>query len=201
MRIDMHAHYVPPSVLKTLEKDSSYYGAHLEESPQGGRCVCYDYGLTLRPFFPRLLDLDERWGEMDRQGVDRQILSVWADLFGYGMPPEHGARWNRLLNDRLFETVQKHPERLSMLASVPMQDADRAATELEYGVRQCGALGGVVAASVDGVNLGEAFLDDLGRPPWNWVCPCSSTPLSPFQHRAPATRCSTWASSTCTTPL
>ena len=50
MRIDMHAHYVPPSVVETLDKDSSYYGAHMEKSAQGGQCVCYDYGLTLRPF-------------------------------------------------------------------------------------------------------------------------------------------------------
>ena len=186
MRIDMHAHYVPPSVLETLEKDSSYYGAHLEESTQGGQCVCYDYGLALRPFFPRLLDLDERWGEMDRQGVDRQILSVWADLFGYGMPPEHGARWNRLLNDRLCEAVQKHPGRLSMLASVPLQDADRAATELEYGVQQCGALGGVMAASVDGVNLGEASLDNFWAAAVELGVPLFIHPTQPIP--APRTR-------------
>jgi aminocarboxymuconate-semialdehyde decarboxylase len=46
-----------------------------------------------------------------------------------------------------------------MLASVPLQDADLAAAELEHGVKQCGAVGGILGASVDGVNLGEADLD------------------------------------------
>ena len=48
-----------------------------------------------------------------------------------------------------------------MMASVPLQDARLAATELEYGVKQCGAVAGVVAASVDNTNLGEADLDEF----------------------------------------
>ena len=161
MTIDMHAHLVPPAVLEALEKEPSRYGVHLKEAAAGGRCVCFDHGLIIRPFFHRLLDLEERWAEMDRQGVDRQVLSVWADLFGYSMPAAKAAVWHRLLNDRLCEVAQKYPERLSMMASVPLQDARLAATELEYGVKQCGAVAGVVAASVDNTNLGDADLDDF----------------------------------------
>jgi aminocarboxymuconate-semialdehyde decarboxylase len=161
MRIDMHAHYVPPRILAALEQEPTRYGVRLQEAAAGGRCCHFDDGLTIRPFFPRLLDLDERWAEMDRQGVDRQILSVWADLFGYGMPPEAGTRWHRLLNESLAEVAQRYPQRLSLLASVPLQDAGRAARELEYGVRQCGALGGVIAASLAGTNLGEAPIDEF----------------------------------------
>ena len=159
MRVDMHAHHVPPALLTAIEEGPSRYGVHLEAARAGRRCLCFDYGLTLRPFFDRLLDLEERWEAMDRQGVDRQVLSVWADLFGYRMPPEEGARWHRLMNERLGEVAGKHSERLSMLASVPLQDADLAAAELEHGIKQCGAVGGVVAASVNGANLGEADLD------------------------------------------
>src|SRR5919197_3740149 len=151
MRIDMHAHYVPPRILTALEQDASPYGIRVEGAAAGSRCVHFDDGLVIRPFFPRLLDLEKRWGEMARQGVDRQILSVWADLFGYQMPPEAGARWHRLLNESLCEATQKQASRLSALASGPLQDAQCAARELEYGVRQCGAVGGVIAASVDGI--------------------------------------------------
>ena len=161
MTIDVHAHYVPASILKAVEQNPSLYGSRLDGPPGAGGCLCYDYGLTLRPFYHALLDLDDRWEVMARQGVDRQVLSVWADLFGYGMPAEDGARWHRLMNDRLGEEVQEHSERLSMLASVPLQDAHRAATELEYGVKELGALGGVVAPSIDGVNLGESPLEDF----------------------------------------
>jgi aminocarboxymuconate-semialdehyde decarboxylase len=98
---------------------------------------------------------------MARMGVDRQILSVWADLFGYGMPAAEGARWHRLLNETLGAAVQQHPQRLSALASVPLQDARLAARELEHGVNQCGAIGGVIAANLNDTNLGEAPLEEF----------------------------------------
>jgi NAD(P)-dependent dehydrogenase (short-subunit alcohol dehydrogenase family) len=61
MRIDMHAHYVPPKALTAIEHDASSYGVHLEKAATGSTCACFNYGLTLRPFLPRLLDLEERW--------------------------------------------------------------------------------------------------------------------------------------------
>jgi aminocarboxymuconate-semialdehyde decarboxylase len=161
MYIDMHAHYVPPKALSVLERDPSPYGVKLLESAGGGRCVQFTDGLTIRPFFPELLDLEARWHEMDRQGVDRQILSVWTDLSGYGMSPDEGARWHRLLNEIICAEATQYSSRLAALASVPLQDAGRAARELEHGVRQCGAVGGVIAANIDGSNLGEAALDEF----------------------------------------
>jgi aminocarboxymuconate-semialdehyde decarboxylase len=186
MPIDMHAHYVPPRVLAVLEHDASSYGVRLMDAAGGGRCVHFAHGLTIRPFFARLLDLEERWHVMAQEGVDRQILSVWADLFGYGMPVEAGARWHRLLNDSLCEAVQKHPQRLSALASVPLQDAQQAARELEYGIRQGGAVGGVIAASVDGTNLGEAPLDEFWAAVTDLDVPLFIHPTQPVP--APRTR-------------
>jgi aminocarboxymuconate-semialdehyde decarboxylase len=181
MRIDMHAHYVPPAVLQTIERDAASYGVHLEEAAGGGTCACFNYGLTIRPFLPRLLDLDERWEVMARQGVDRQVLSVWADLFGYGMPAAAGTRWHRLLNETLGDTVRQHPHRLSMLASVPLQDAGRAARELEHGVKQCGAVGGVIAANVNDISLGEAPLDDFWAAAVELDVPVFVHPTQPAQ--------------------
>lgn len=159
MRIDMHAHYVPPKAIEAVERDATSYGIHLEEAANGARCACFNYGLKIRPFPEPLLDLDRRRQVMDSMGVDRQILSGWADLFGYGMPAAEGARWCRLFNETLGEMAQQHRERLSALATAPLQDAQLAARELEYGVNQCGAVGGVIAANVDEVSLGETDLD------------------------------------------
>lgn len=181
MRIDMHAHYVPPKALETLERDASSYGVHLEKAATGGTCACFNHGLTIRPFFPRLLDLDERWDIMAGMGVDRQILSVWADLMGYGMPADAGARWHRLLNESLGSVVQQHTQRLSALASAPLQDAHLAARELEHGVKQCGAVGGVIAANVNDVSLGEASLDDYWAAAVELDVPVFIHPTQPAQ--------------------
>lgn len=159
MRIDMHAHFVPPRVLTALERDAAPYGIQLQAAEGGGSCVHFPYGVTLRPIAPLLYDLEERWRTMDAQGIDRQVLSVWTDLSGYGLEPAVGARWHRLLNESLYEVVQQHPQRLAALASVPLQDPVRAAEELAYSVRQCGAVGGVIATNIEGRNLDAPALD------------------------------------------
>ncbi len=75
------------------------------------------------------------------------------------MPAAEGARWCRLFNETLGEVAQQHDERLSALATAPLQAAQLAAQELEYGVKQCGVVGGVIAANVDEISLGETDLD------------------------------------------
>jgi aminocarboxymuconate-semialdehyde decarboxylase len=181
MRIDMHAHYVPPKALEAIAHDATSYGVHLETAAPGGQCACFNEGLTLRPFLPRLFDLEERWQVMAQQGIDRQILSVWADLFGYGMPAAAGARWHRLLNDTLSDVVQQYPQRLAALASVPLQDAARAAQELARSIQQRGAVGGVIAANVNEVNLGEAPLDEFWAAAVELDVPVFIHPAQPAQ--------------------
>lgn len=182
MRVDMHAHYIPPKALTAIEQDATSYGIHLKAAVEsGGQCACFNYGLSLRPFHPRLFDLEERWEEMARMGVDRQLLSGWADLFGYGMPVAEGRRWHRLLNEQLGETVQENCDRLSGLVSVPLQDGPSAARELEHGVTQIGAVGVVIAANVDNVNLGEVPLDDFWAAAVELDVPVFIHPTQPSQ--------------------
>jgi aminocarboxymuconate-semialdehyde decarboxylase len=97
---------------------------------------------------------------MHKQGVDRQVLSGWVDVFGHGLNTEQGTGWHRLMNEHLAATCHAHPESFSMLASGHMPDASSAASELEYAVQQLGAVGGVVACNIHGTNLGEAELDE-----------------------------------------
>ena len=92
MRVDVHAHYVPPRILEALERDAAPYGVQVQQAEGGGRCLHFGYGVTLRPFHPHLLDLDARWRFMEAQEVDRQILSVWTDLCGYGLESAVAAR-------------------------------------------------------------------------------------------------------------
>jgi len=161
MAIDVHAHYVPPRALETLQADGARYGIAVVE--QAGACPClhFDYGLKVRPFFPRLLEEpQQRIAAMQATGIDRQVLSVWADIFGYGLEPEKAALWHRLLNETLAALCQRAPEHFSMLASGPLPDAARAARELDHAVTQLGAVGAVAACNVEGVNLGELPLDE-----------------------------------------
>ena len=162
MPIDVHAHYVPKRILDVLEAGGSRYGVEVvREEPSCKQCLRFETGMQIRPFFPRLLEEPEaRIGWMNEAGLDRQILSIWADIFGYGLPAEKGAAWHGLMNESIAGFCDKHSRSFSWLASGPLQDAGRAARELERSVRELGAIGAVVAANVDGVNLGELPLDE-----------------------------------------
>jgi aminocarboxymuconate-semialdehyde decarboxylase len=161
MPIDVHAHYVPHRLIETLEERARDFGVSLIKTPP--QCALhFDYGLKIRPFFPKLIEpVEHRLAGMASQGVTCQVLSVWPDIFAYGLPAATAARWHRLLNECLSDLCARHSEKFALFASVPLPDAAAAAREAEYAMRQLGAAGLVVAANVEGTNLGELALDEF----------------------------------------
>jgi aminocarboxymuconate-semialdehyde decarboxylase len=162
MVIDAHAHYVPPSILERLRGQAQRYGIDVVDQP-APTCAClnFHYGLQCRPFFSRLLESpQQRLDAMQRQGVQHQVLSGWVDVFGHGLDAEKGGAWHRLMNEELAGFCRADSAHFSMLASGHMPDAASAARELEYAVRELGAVGGVVACNIEGTNLGEMPLDE-----------------------------------------
>ena len=162
MPIDVHAHYVPATVTQTLEREASRYGISLVETEPACHAVRFAYGVTLRPFFAKLTESpDQRLASMDKTGIDRQLLSTWCDVFGYGLEETRGIAWHRVLNETLATFTQGRPDRFSFLASAYLPDAASAARELEHAVTQLGAVGAIVSANVEGTNLGEMPLDEF----------------------------------------
>jgi aminocarboxymuconate-semialdehyde decarboxylase len=161
MPIDVHAHYVPHRIIATLEERAKDFGLSLVKTPP--RCaIHFDYGLKVRPFFEKLIEpVAQRLDAMAAQGVTCQVLSVWPDILAYGLPSNIAARWHRLMNESLAELCGEHPQRFALFASVPLPDAAAAAREAEFAMKQLGAAGLVIAANVEGVNLGELNLDEL----------------------------------------
>jgi aminocarboxymuconate-semialdehyde decarboxylase len=161
MPIDVHAHYVPHRVLEALRDKGRELGISVIDSAAAAPCVHFDYGLRVRPFFERLLESEaSRIAAMDANGIERQVLALWADIFGYGLRGAPAQGWHRLMNDALAQTCARHPDRFSWFASGPLPDAAAAARELERCVREHGARGGIVAANVEGANLGDLELDE-----------------------------------------
>jgi aminocarboxymuconate-semialdehyde decarboxylase len=161
MPIDVHAHYVPRRIIDTLEERARDFGLSLVKTPPA--CALhFDYGLKVRPFFPKLIETeDQRIAGMTQQGVDRQVLSVWPDILAYGLPAATALRWHRLMNESLGALCARDPVHFALFASVPLPDAAAAAREAEFAMRELGAAGLMVAANVEGVNLGEVPLDEL----------------------------------------
>jgi len=99
---------------------------------------------------------------MDEQQIDHQIVGTWPDIFGYGLPLPHCIAWHRMLNDTLAEWTADNAKRFSWISSVPLTDAEAAAAELQRSA-DLGAIGVIISANVENVNLGEVPLDPFWR--------------------------------------
>jgi aminocarboxymuconate-semialdehyde decarboxylase len=160
MPIDVHAHYVTPHLIDALEGRAKDFGLSLQHGPNCQCAIHFNNGPKIRPFFTELVEpIEKRLATMDATGIDRQVLSSWCDIFGPHLDRAAAARWHRFLNEQLARLCELHPDRFSMLASVPLPDAEESAAELEYAVRSLGAVGAVIPANVADVNLGDLELD------------------------------------------
>src|SRR5438045_3140710 len=83
-------------------------------------------------------DAKERLEEMDREKITMQVLSTVPLMFSYWAKPYDALDLSRRLNDHIASVVRDHPKRFTGLATIPLQDPDLAAQELERCVRQLG---------------------------------------------------------------
>jgi aminocarboxymuconate-semialdehyde decarboxylase len=86
---------------------------------------------------------------MDRTGVSIQALSTVPVMFSYWAKAADALDLSRLLNDHIAEVVRAHPSRFAGLGTIPLQDPDRAAAELERCVRDLGFRGVQIGTHVD----------------------------------------------------
>ena len=89
---------------------------------------------------------------MARGKVDLQALSVvqpgvaWAE-------PELGLSLCQIINDEIYQIVKRYPDHFVGIASVPLQDVDRAIQELDRAVYQLGCKGVTIGTNTNGMDL------------------------------------------------
>ncbi|HTM73951.1 MAG TPA: amidohydrolase family protein, partial [Pseudolabrys sp.] len=97
---------------------------------------------------------------LDSERIDRQLVATWPDIYAYGLPREQCVAWHALLNDTLAGWCGDNADRFAFVASVPLPNAEDAATELARAA-SLGAVAVMVSANVEGHNIGELPLDTL----------------------------------------
>jgi aminocarboxymuconate-semialdehyde decarboxylase len=105
--------------------------------------------------------MGQRLAWMDAQGIERQVVGGWLDMFGYEMPVEEGVRWARLINGHLAQAARAQP-RFVPLATVPLQDGARAAEVLRE-VHDAGFKGAMIGTQPKGKG---GVLDDPALVPF-----------------------------------
>jgi aminocarboxymuconate-semialdehyde decarboxylase len=110
-------------------------------------------------------DLAARAAWLTAQGVDRQVVSVWSDLYGYSLPADEGADWAAQLTGALRAMCDADP-RLVALATVPLQDPLAAAVAVAGSVGSATAGSGSAGGVVIGTRAGGRELDDPAFTPF-----------------------------------
>jgi len=148
--IDYHAHIVVPEVLDFTYETSLFAQAVPRRRADG----------TPEPLPPAqmaaLTDPATRLRAMDAMGIDIQVLSPsLVHQCTYALPDAQALALEQLTNDRVAETVARHPDRLAGIGSVPLQNIDMAVRELERAVRDLGLKGIVISSHANGAEIGE----------------------------------------------
>ena len=126
---DIHAHFVPPSLVEDLRGGTALDGMQMEDR-DGQPWVLHRQGPKY-PLQPELHDLDARLALMDRLGIDVAAVSVSPTLYFYWIEASEAADWARRTNDDIAKLAADANGRVVGIAHLPMQDPDAAIAEAE----------------------------------------------------------------------
>ncbi len=157
---DLHAHVLPPSLLRAETWSARAGPVGVVDAARGVALRIGDR--TLPPAPASLSDATQRLSAMDESGVDVQVVSPWMELTPVGLPPDQAVALVRTVNDALAAEVAAYPDRLVGMGMVSTADASAAAAELER-VVDAGMCGVILPTSLPGLELSDPGLEPLWR--------------------------------------
>ncbi len=104
-------------------------------------------------------DAEVRLGDMDRQGIDLQVIAVPPTEYFYWLDEAHALRACRLQHERFAEVVAAHPGRFAAIANLPMGHPDLAVEVMREAKEQLGFHGFELSADVVGLELDDPRYD------------------------------------------
>lgn len=139
--IDLHAHFLPQCYREAAL-------AHGQGHPDG------------MPALPEW-DADDAVAMMDDVGIAAAALSLSSPGVDFLPTPQARAQLCRAVNTDGAAAVGRHPDRLGLLATLPLPDLDASLAALAHAFDELGADGIGLHTHYRGVYLGDARLDPV----------------------------------------
>ncbi|MBC7576836.1 amidohydrolase family protein [Tardiphaga sp.] len=158
MITDIHCHFVPDEFFRFAQTRDEFA---IRIKRREGDLIDLDirgmhFGLNTTFF-----EMDKQRERMQRDGVERTILSLATPFIDYHLDARIATEAARVFNDALASSIASDPTRFGGWALLPMQDPQAAATELRRCVRDHGFVGGHIASNVRGVYLHDAQFEPI----------------------------------------
>jgi aminocarboxymuconate-semialdehyde decarboxylase len=152
-RIDIHSHYISPTVLDEIRR----IGARCEtpyEDRAGVGVFVHTPERPYGPIKPTFYDIDMRLAHMDRERIDRQVLLPPPFVFYYWSNVAEARALMALENNGIAEAVRHPSGRMLGFGTVMLQDVPASIREAER-IKKLGLLGVEIGSNVNGLGLHE----------------------------------------------
>ena len=153
--IDIHSHFYSDNIADLSARFGGEWPGFRHTETGKGMMTLGDK--DFRPIYEACWNPAVRLEEMDRYGVDIQIMCATPLLFSYEKPAEQALECARIFNDAALEICNHNPTRLKALCQVPLQDIDASCAELSRAM-QTGHIGVQIGNHVDLKNLDDEGL-------------------------------------------
>jgi aminocarboxymuconate-semialdehyde decarboxylase len=158
---DVHTHFIPAAVMDWIKENKDKVNAVWEQkSPDKEPFlnINNNWAFELKKTF---VDAALYLQEQEKAQVAHSLVSPIPQLFLYDFSPEITAELAELYNESMARWVKEHEQRLSGLATVALNDAEKAAEQLKT------AMGRGLKGAIIGPGYGEHMLsDDYFTPLW-----------------------------------
>ncbi|MEH7245872.1 amidohydrolase family protein [Neobacillus niacini] len=157
LRVDFHTHIISEDFPDLAAKYEDGRFPILEKTCSCGAEIKIQ-GKTFRKITDQAWDPKKRIEDMDKEGVDIQVLSPIPVTFSYWSDPQAGLELAQSQNNFIASVVNKYPDRFIGMGTVPLQDVKQAAVEMERAVKELGIKGIQIGSNVNGLNLDDDSL-------------------------------------------
>ena len=156
MRIDVHSHFYPRKFVEKLERDGRQAGITVERD-EWDRQILVQHGTRVVTMTPPMMDPEKRIEDMDRIGIDLQVLTLSipsVDVF----PPDVGVEMARLVNNEIAAICREYPDRFVGFGTLPFRDPEGTVRELARCVEELGFRGVCIGSNINGIGLDSPLL-------------------------------------------